>query len=608
MKEKNKSSSIKLIYKIIEKLRKVSISKRLLTSFLTLSILPIVIIFIVINSTSINLIKSNIISNDKVVSNLIAESVASYMDRFDSITNEIIWNDNLLKDIQRYNKLTSKEREKFNKELSKIIKSRTTYVSDIADFTILNENFEVVHNEGFSYIKHSTKLDEIQKGIDNNKIINWTSINKGGANYIAITKPIKVGQNIEGYLFLALKEKVILKLFNEYNCDFYGYGVILDENNKIMVTNNPEYKENNILDEEIVKEGLEEKKYKVLENIDKNTQIIKLNGDKFIVTNRPISYASWKLIGIIPYKFIYSSCLQLYKIYTIVCIAVIGLSIIISMIIHKSIINPIDEIIDSMNNVNEGNLGSRMEITGNDEISFIMKKYNKMSKRMKKLLNAVKLREKEKREVTLRMLQAQINPHFLFNTLGGLRYVAMMNQDNVVANGLEALAKLLRNTILNKDDFISIEDEIENVKNYITIQKIRYGDTFDVRYYIDENLKNEKILKFILQPVVENCILHGFEESEKSNYIDIIICENEDFINFEVLDNGVGIHEEKLQEGNFDIDRFAGIGVKNIRERLKLYYEEVYTFEITSQNQEGTMTKIVIPKMAGGAFNESINS
>lgn len=115
-------------------------------------------------------------------------------------------------------------------------------------------------------------------------------------------------------------------------------------------------------------------------------------------------------------------------------------------------------------------------VTNNDEISFIMKKYNNMSKKIKTLLSTIKIRENEKREVPLRMLQAQINPHFLFNTLGGLRYVAMMNQDNTVANVLEALAKLLRSTIVNKDDFINIEDEIENVFNYITIQKIRYGD------------------------------------------------------------------------------------------------------------------------------------
>ncbi|MGL5347213.1 MAG: sensor histidine kinase [Peptostreptococcaceae bacterium] len=591
--------------KIIEKLRMVSISKRLLISFSTLSIVPILIMFIVINDTSINLIKENIISNDKVASTLITQSIASYMDRFDSITNEIIWNSSLLNDMKNHEELTTKEKESFYTQLSKMIRSRTTYISDIADFTLLDENYQIIYNEGFSYINYNTKTEEIEKARNENKVINWTSINNGQSNYIAITKPIKVGQSTYGYIFLALKEKVIVKMFDNYNVDFNGYGVIVDDEGKVITTNN---KGTSIEKVREYNNELKREKIDVGEKIDKHTRVLKINGEKFILTNRPISYASWNLLGLIPYDFIYSSCIDLYKTYILVCVIVIGLSTICSMMIHKSITNPIKEIINKMNNINEKNLGDKMIITGNDEISFIMKRYNKMSKNMKILLNTIKLREKEKREVTLRMLQAQINPHFLFNTLGGLRYVAMMNQDNVVANGLEALAKLLRNTILNKDDFITIELELENVSNYITIQKIRYGDTFNIRYHVDENLKDEKILKFILQPVVENCILHGFEESNEENHIDIIICDKDEFIYFEIIDNGVGINEEHLEDGDFNIDKFAGIGVKNIKERLKLYYEDVYTFKISSSKEEGTTTTIVIPKTVGGILNESTNS
>lgn len=607
MNYKNMLSTKKISSILTKKLRKVSISKRLLISFITLSIVPIFIIFIVINTTSINLIEKNIISNDKIASNLIVQAIGGYMDKFDSITNEIIWNSSLLKDIKNHNELTVKEKEKFYTQLSQLIRSRTSYISDIADFTILDEDFQVVYNEGFSYINHSTKLEEIKNAIKENKIINWTSINKGESNYIAITKPIKVGQSTHGYLFLALKEKVIVKMFNNYNVDFNGYGVLLDDNNNIMVTNNEK-----ISIEEIRKANeLKHKNkgyIKLVKNIDNSTQIIKINNEKFIITNTHIRYASWSLIGIIQYKYIYMSCANIYIIYFLVSIVVIALSILISMLIHKSITNPINEIINTMSNINENTIGDNMKITGNDEISFIMKKYNNMSKKIKTLLSTIKIRENEKREVTLRMLQAQINPHFLFNTLGGLRYVAMMNQDNIVANGLEALAKLLRSTIVNKDDFINIEDEIENVFNYITIQKIRYGDIFDVRFNIDKNLKYEKILKFILQPIVENCILHGFEENENQNFIDIIACDKDEFIYFEILDNGVGITEDKLKDGSFDIDKFAGIGVKNIKERLNIYYEGIYTFEIISSKEKGTRTKILIPKIAGGILNESTNS
>ena len=270
------------------------------------------------------------------------------------------------------------------------------------------------------------------------------------------------------------------------------------------------------------------------------------------------------------------------------------------MLIYKSIANPMNELVNAMNSVSEKNIGNTIPISGNDEISTIMKRYNIMSQNIKLLVHTVKVREKEKREITLRMLQAQINPHFLFNTLGSLRYIAMMNSDNVVADGLEALAKLLRSTIVNKDEFISVKDEIENVKNYITINKIRYGDTYNIDYDIDECLLDEKILKFILQPLIENCILHGFEEHDELNRIKIKISNGEEFLYFEITDNGVGINEDKLEEGFFNIDMFAGIGVKNVRERLSLYYEGIFTFEITSKQNQGTVTKIVIPKIIGG--------
>lgn len=589
--------------KIISRLRETKISERLLKSFFILSIVPIILMFLVVNTTTINLIKNNIISNDKVTSKLISDSISNYISRFDSITNEIIWNTALLNNIKSYNNLSIDEKNKFNDEMAKIVRSRTTYISDVADFTILNQDLNVVYNEGASYIKHDIKLYEIKKGLEKNKTINWTAINQGSYNYIAITKPIKIGKTTYGYLFLAIKEKVIVEMFKNYNENFNGYGVVLDENNNVVASNNKiisDYKSNNASEKNNKNNINQYQNINVVKDIDKTTKIIKYNGKKYITTTKSISYASWRLIGVIPYKYIYLSCIDIYKTYIFVCIAVIGISIFIAMLIYKSIANPMNELVNAMNSVSEKNIGNTIPISGNDEISTIMKRYNIMSQNIKLLVHTVKVREKEKREITLRMLQAQINPHFLFNTLGSLRYIAMMNSDNVVANGLEALAKLLRSTIVNKDEFISVKDEIENVKNYITINKIRYGDTYNIDYDIDECLLDEKILKFILQPLIENCILHGFEEHDELNRIKIKISNGEEFLYFEIIDNGVGINEDKLEEGFFNIDMFAGIGVKNVRERLSLYYEGIFTFEITSKQNQGTVTKIVIPKIIGG--------
>ena len=192
--------------------------------------------------------------------------------------------------------------------MAKIVRSRTTYISDVADFTILNQDLNVVYNEGASYIKHDIKLYEIKKGLEKNKTINWTAINQGSYNYIAITKPIKIGKTTYGYLFLAIKEKVIVEMFKNYNENFNGYGVVLDENNNVVASNNKiisDYKSNNA-SEKINKNNINQyQNINVVKDIDKTTKIIKYNGKKYITTTKPISYASWRLIGVIPYKYIY---------------------------------------------------------------------------------------------------------------------------------------------------------------------------------------------------------------------------------------------------------------------------------------------------------------
>ncbi len=566
--------------------------------------------FLVVNKISIGMIEDNIVSTNKLASKLISQSISNYISKFDSITNEIIFNTNIVRDMKNYKSLSIKERNKFNDEISDIIRSRTSYISDIADFTIMNIDLNVVYNEGFSYIRHEVKLNEIAKSIEDNNSITYTSIRNGNSNYIAITRPIKTSAKTYGYLFLALKEKVILEIIDDYNLNLNGFGLILDDDKKIIASNSLNF---NNIDGSL--EGYSEYEEKInLENlntiktIDKFTSIEKINNKKYIVSRKPISYTPWTLYGIIPYDYIYSSCNDMYKTYALISVVIIAASIMLAMIIYISIINPLNKILIAMHNMDENTIGDEIVVTGSDEISYIMEKYNITTKKARELISTIKIREKEKREVTFRMLQAQINPHFLFNTLGSLRYIAIMNNDNVVSQGLEALAKLLRNIILKKDDFITIDEEIENVKNYITIQKLRYGDTFNVNYEIEEGVSNLKILKFIIQPIVENCILHGFEENDKENQLLIRIYTDDEFLNFEISDNGIGINEAKLNQGKFNIDKFAGIGIKNIQERLNLYYDKKCLFEIRSNENSGTISKIKILKTTGGVLNEGVNS
>ena len=209
-----------------------------------------------------------------------------------------------------------------------------------------------------------------------------------------------------------------------------------------------------------------------------------------------------------------------------------------------------------MKRVSEGDLKVLVNDTYEDEIGVISDNFDSMLKRVNELIEKTKLQEVEKRDLEIRMLQAQINPHFLFNTLNSLKWTALMNQDYTVSEGLSSLAELLRNTIIDKNELVTIREELENIKNYVVIQKIRYGNSFDVQYEVDELLLENKVIKFILQPIVENSIIHGIDENKENQKIIIKIMSEEENILISIKDNGKGFNSKEKVKDN----KLSGIG------------------------------------------------
>ena len=200
--------------------------------------------------------------------------------------------------------------------------------------------------------------------------------------------------------------------------------------------------------------------------------------------------------------------------------------------------------------------------------------------------------QEQKRETQFQLLQAQINPHFLFNTLNTLHFLALMNDDKPVGEGISALAKLLRNTITDQKDEVSVAEEIENLKNYIIIQKLRYGDLFETVYNIDEEVKDCKILKFLLQPIVENSILHAFEEDREHQLLTIRAQKYHHYLKISIGDNGKGFKPKERKNSNRNL---SGIGIDNISERIRLMYGEKYSMQIQSSIGFGTIVTLLLP-------------
>ena len=213
----------------------------------------------------------------------------------------------------------------------------------------------------------------------------------------------------------------------------------------------------------------------------------------------------WLLMAAIPDSYLQSETFSI-AVTTLISIILCFLcAVIVYRQMWKSINVPMNRLVQLVSEIDNTNFDQMAFYDDSkDELGFLSRAFRQIIQKMQDLVKQVETEQKKKREYELKMLQAQINPHFLFNTLNSLRWTALMSKATSVSNGLAALSDLLRNTILDKNEFITVDEELKNINNYIVIQKIRYGDIFSVRYEIDDNILHCYMIKFLLQPIVDN--------------------------------------------------------------------------------------------------------
>ncbi|PTV98775.1 histidine kinase/DNA gyrase B/HSP90-like ATPase [Halanaerobium saccharolyticum] len=277
------------------------------------------------------------------------------------------------------------------------------------------------------------------------------------------------------------------------------------------------------------------------------------------------------------------------------------LAVFLSYIFTRSISDPLNNLVEAMNQVEEGNLEVQIDDQAQDELAAASSNFNQMVVELKELVEDVKENEKQKNDLEFKALQAQINPHFLSNILNTARLLAdMQNADNL-ENFLSSVINLLHLSMNNKEDFITVAKEVEYLKSYLNIQQFRLHNKFEVKFEIEENLMNYKIPRFLLQPVVENSIIHGISGKSGQGLIEIKgFTQNEQVI-FTITDDGIGMTEQEikdlLSENKMNKGQFSGIGINNVKERIELYFGREYGIEIESLKGYFTTVKIILPEI-----------
>ena len=374
--------------------------------------------------------------------------------------------------------------------------------------------------------------------------------------------------------------------------------LLINEQNNIILSNNLSFDEtviNNIFSK------------KDLVN-SRDSLVHYINDEQWVINYYTISKTNWKIVQMTPYKSLMKEIKELRWYNIAVNLLLMIILVIVSTLLSWSITNPLQKLSLLIKEIPRGDFSVQFNVKGNDEVASLGKSFNVMVQEMNALINKLEEAHRQREQARLEALQAQINPHFLLNTLNSIKWMATMSGVTNVSQMISALGSLLETSLYSSEEMIPLEQEVKYVSNYVLLQKIRYGDRFGMEIEIPDNILSYRIPCFILQPLVENAIIHGFEGIEKRGLIAIKAREEKGNIVIEVGDNGKGIPESKLNNllkiDNEMKGRFSNIGIKNVDERIRLNYGNKYGLRITSNEGEGTLVKLILPIVEGGTSHD----
>lgn len=306
----------------------------------------------------------------------------------------------------------------------------------------------------------------------------------------------------------------------------------------------------------------------------------------------------WKLLSIIPTASIEKQAFAIRQYVAIIAMAGITFALLLCIIFSFIVTKPLHELISLTNKIRKGDLEAKSTIATRDEFGILADSFNQMTTNMVQLIETNAEIRRQENIAELLYLQSQINPHFLYNTLDSIRWTARKNKDYKVEEQIELLSNLFRYYLNKQGEYVKFSDEIQHIMTYIDIQKLRFRDEISYEIAIEERIYDLYTIKLILQPLVENAIVHGFEGKLNKGHLQISGFVKDEVVHILVQDDGVGVNPEvihqQLEETAIDSKVFA---LKNINDRLKLHFGNPYGIQFDSVPGEGTCVTIRLPVM-----------
>lgn len=576
-----------------------NIRSKLLLYFFTLILLPIITLGVlgnVIYSKSIE-DQANIHTGQMIEQ--VTRNVEFYIKDMENIVYYLSNDPQVIAFFQFKSGGSGESSEEINKEVRRILKSYTDIHSEIAGILVVNDHNHYISN-GMERISRDPLTDEIwyKRAFASPKTIQLFSKPIGRniaatSNYsadevVSIAKAVidPVAGKRLGVILIDLKLEKIKQVTESITLGKSGFLYIMDANGDIV------YAPVNSIVYRVRNEWL----------IDSNNSIVKtIQGSDFQIIYKDSVYTNWKTIGVFSLNETLKQVTVLRHYSIFIGIITLVLAVVAAFFFTASIAKPLSKLRSLMKRAEEGDLSVRFNSKYNDEIGQLGNSFNNMITEIRNLIDMVYVEQRRKREAELKTLQAQIKPHFLYNTLYTIQWMAQEHGAQDVVNIVGALGNLFRIGLSKGKEMISVHEELEHVRSYLAIQKARYEDKLTYEVNFDENILNYSVLKLILQPLVENAIYHGINARRGGGKITITAKREDGKLYFSVVDNGIGITKEKLQEIRQLLERTGlepvntGFGILNVHERIQLSFGSEYGLTYTSVYEEGTKVEIWHP-------------
>ena len=493
------------------------------------------------------------------------------------------------------------------------------FMTNLASSKSYISNITIYHREGpDSYMSTATiyesglagKLDirEVKEKL-------WTDVYplldySGEHNVISFIRPIRniyAYKDIIGWLSISLDEEVISRYWSEPHLgDGRGQVALLNSEGKIISATEKSWL-NEAFDDlftgtaETIRDG-EHGEFTFGEGEEKRT-----------ILYYPQALTGWTLVGTIPYDLYRSQngyILQLTAAAVVITILIVVGSI---LFVVQRVTNPLRILTRLLTKVNPDGPMPLFHTSSGDEIGRLGASYNMLGQHIKQLKEQLIQDETRKKEADIRALQAQINPHFLYNTLSSIHWMALMRDEKQIADMVGALSDFLQFSLNKGNDYCPVHQEIAHIRNYIQVQQIRYPDKFDIDIVVDTGVQDKFMLKLLLQPLLENAMIHGIQKKADKGTIAVYLELKGNRMNFLVIDDGVGMTDDQLASLRGSIyhtdSKFAGLsgyGLRNVNERLRLHYGPDSCLHIESRPNSGTRISFSIPILEGHNENSDL--